>query len=215
MIFRKQDNIRRVNVENGLCVYDGLFTEKLLDQFREYLIFHDEQGTSFIRNSPEIQDTAIDIKRNILTDRETSDMPSDESFYSFIGQGSQFVSEFFTEFWGPVYSKEIPSLRNIAPHGILNYKVQRNKPGQAYNIWHVEHAGLESRSRLAAFILYLNDVEEGGETEFQNQKIRVEPKKNRLIVFPSNYTMCHRGLPPLGISDDKFILTGWIEFTGL
>jgi hypothetical protein len=59
-------------------------------------------------------------------------------------------------------------------------------------------------------ILYLNDVEEGGETEFLHQGKRIKPTKGTLILAPASYTHAHRGNPPL--SNDKIIITSWVEF---
>jgi len=56
----------------------------------------------------------------------------------------------------------------------------------------------------------LNDVEEGGETEFLYLKKRFKPIRDRLLIFPAGFTHTHRGNPPL--SGDKYILTGWVEF---
>ena len=47
----------------------------------------------------------------------------------------------------------------------LNCKFQRTKPGEGYHTWHYENSG-DSRYRKLVTMLYLNDVEEGGETEF-------------------------------------------------
>ena len=58
-----------------------------------------------------------------------------------------------------------------------------------------------------------NDVTEGGETEFLYQKCRFKPEKNTLLVWPSQFTHVHRGNPPL--SNDKYIITGWVEYLSL
>jgi len=58
--------------------------------------------------------------------------------------------------------------------------------------------------------LYLNDVEEGGETEFLYVKRRVSAKKGRFVLWPAGFTHTHRGNPPL--SGEKYIMTGWVEF---
>ena len=44
-------------------------------------------------------------------------------------------------------------------------------------------------------MVYLNDVTEGGETEFLYQKCRFKPKK-MWIVWPAQFTHVHRGNPP-------------------
>jgi hypothetical protein len=84
-------------------------------------------------------------------------------------------------------------------------------PGQGYHVWHCEDMALEFRRRIGTYILYLNDVEEGGETELLYLNQRIKPTAGTLVLFPSGYIHAHRGNPPL--SGVKYILTGWLEFT--
>ena len=65
-------------------------------------------------------------------------------------------------------------------------------------------------TRIFAVIFYLNDVEEGGETEFPQLEVKVSPVKGRLLIFPCNYLFRHSGNIP--ISDDKFVITAFINF---
>ena len=57
-------------------------------------------------------------------------------------------------------------------------------------------------------MVYLNDVEEGGETEFLHLDLKVKPTKGTLMWFPVHYPYVHRGNVPL--SGDKYIMTGWV-----
>ncbi|MDC3266420.1 2OG-Fe(II) oxygenase [bacterium] len=93
---------------------------------------------------------------------------------------------------------------------IQDTKIQKTVPGQGYHVWHHEH-GTSGRAprRLLAFSLYLNDVEEGGETEFLYQKIRFKPVMGQMLIWPAYFTHAHRGNQPL--SGEKYIITGWIE----
>ena len=77
--------------------------------------------------------------------------------------------------------------------------------------WHCEHGSITYGNRLLLAILYLNDVKEGGETEFLYQSLRVSPKQGTLLFCPSGFTHTHRGNPPL--SGEKYIMNTWIEFT--
>lgn len=88
-------------------------------------------------------------------------------------------------------------------------KIQRTLPGGGYHVWHIERSGtcLDSLKRVLAYTLYLNDVEEGGETEFLIQNMRVKPKKGRVCFFPAHFPYLHRGNPPL--SGEKYIMTSW------
>ena len=67
------------------------------------------------------------------------------------------------------------------------------------------------RNRLLVFSLYLNDGYEGGETEFLFQKKRMKPQKDRLLIWPAQFTHTHRGNTVL--KGDKYLLTGWVEFS--
>ena len=87
------------------------------------------------------------------------------------------------------------------------YKIQSTLPGEGYNLWHSEWTATESQ-RFLVWILYLNDIEDGGETEFLYYPQRIQPRAGDLIVWPATFTHTHRGNPPL--KEKKYILTGWI-----
>jgi hypothetical protein len=65
--------------------------------------------------------------------------------------------------------------------------------------------------RIITYLFYLNDVDEGGETEFFGGETKIVPKKGKLILFPSSWTFPHCGKMP--ISSNKYIVTGWIYTT--
>ena len=54
---------------------------------------------------------------------------------------------------------------------------------------------------------YLNDVSDGGETEFFHQKLKVKPVKGKTVLWPTDFTHLHRGNPPY---EAKYIATGWL-----
>lgn len=64
--------------------------------------------------------------------------------------------------------------------------------------------------RLITFIWYLNDVEDGGETEVFG-KYRIKPEAGKILLFPASWTFPHRGIVPK--SDNKYIITGWLYAT--
>tara|TARA_Y100000004_G_scaffold26128_1_gene26436 strand:- start:874 stop:1482 length:609 start_codon:yes stop_codon:yes gene_type:complete len=89
-------------------------------------------------------------------------------------------------------------------------KIQKTLPSQGYHVWHLEHGkGFDNEARAFVFSIYLNDVEEGGETEFLHQVMRVKPKKGRIVIWPAGFPYLHRGNPPL--SGEKYILTSWLR----
>ena len=107
------------------------------------------------------------------------------------------------------YREEYPVLKNCSLKS-YNNKMQVTQIGGGYHNWHFESSSVDSSNRLLFWLLYLNDVEEGGETEFLYQNTRVKPKTGTLIIAPASYTHTHRGNPPL--SNVKYIATGWYHF---
>jgi hypothetical protein len=89
------------------------------------------------------------------------------------------------------------------------YNIQRYDTGDSpgYYNWHGDHYFGPDGLRILTFLWYLNDVDEGGETEFIDG-IKVQPKAGRLVIFPAAWTYIHRGLVP--ISNPKWIATGWL-----
>jgi len=88
-------------------------------------------------------------------------------------------------------------------------KIQKTLPTEGYHVWHVEYGkGYDLEKRAFVFSIYLNDVEEGGETEFLHFSKRVKPKKGRIVIWPAAFPYVHRGNPPL--SGEKYLLTSWI-----
>jgi hypothetical protein len=68
----------------------------------------------------------------------------------------------------------------------------------------------EAANRYMVFLWYLNDVTEGGETEFSDLSLRVAPRAGRLLMFPPYWMYQHSGLPPR--SGDKYILSTYYLF---
>ena len=86
-------------------------------------------------------------------------------------------------------------------------KVQITNPSEGFHGWHYDNAGFFVGMREFVIITYLNDVPEGGETEFLYQQVRVKPEMGKTVIFPAAYTHMHRGNPPIGGS--KYIATTW------
>ena len=83
-----------------------------------------------------------------------------------------------------------------------------------YHHWHSEiypqNPSCESLHRALLFQFYLNDVDDGGETEFYYQQRKIEARQGRLIIAPAGFTHSHKG--HVARSGDKYIATSWILF---
>ena len=60
-------------------------------------------------------------------------------------------------------------------------------------------------------MIYLNDVEEGGETNFPKLDVAIKPKCGRILLFPANWQYRHSGLPP--VSSQKYIVGSYLHYT--
>jgi hypothetical protein len=121
----------------------------------------------------------------------------------------EFYAPFWTEYYEE-YASKYSVLKQSGKHDSYGPRIQKTKVGGGYHIWHYESPEKTVCNRLCAWMLYLNDVEEGGETEFLYQHKRVKAKQGTLVLWPAGFTHPHRGNPPL--SNDKYIITGWLEF---
>lgn len=106
-----------------------------------------------------------------------------------------------------------PIVKYLYRSGTVNVqKYPQNKGG--YPHWHSEQfpqAGHnEALHRVVLYMFYLNDVEDGGETEFFYQQRKFKPTKGTMVIAPAGFTHTHRGNMPK--SSDKYIATSWIMF---
>lgn len=106
------------------------------------------------------------------------------------------------------YSKNYP-----CPNDSLcasSYSIRIYKKGIGKFDLHSDQSSGQNVSRLFAMILYLNTVDEGGETEFPEIDYKCSPEQGKLLIFPCNYLFKHKGNIP--ISNDKYIITSFINF---
>ena len=93
---------------------------------------------------------------------------------------------------------------------IGKFNLQKYKKDGHFSGIHSERTSLTTLHRLFAWMTYLNDVEDGGITNFAHYKIDVKPEVGKTLIWPSEWTHAHSG----GIvkSGTKYIITGWMHF---
>ena len=101
----------------------------------------------------------------------------------------------------------VPSLTNFAFTSGLTL-AQKTSPMQGYHNFHCEDVTYNTSGRTLTWMVYLNDVKGGGETEWLYQQRRISPEKGTVVLWPGSFTHLHRGNPPLS---DKYIATGWFQ----
>ena len=96
------------------------------------------------------------------------------------------------------------------PFKDMGYALQRTEKEQYYH-WHIDGGSHEFSHRQLVAIWYLNNVSgPGGETEFLNQEVKINPERGKLILFPPFWTHEHRGVTLK--EGTKYIATTWIVF---
>jgi len=107
------------------------------------------------------------------------------------------------------FKENYPYFGDMSRFKDMGYNLQRYQPGEYYH-WHVDADNEALATRQLVALWYLNDVEEGGETEFLHQKISIKPEKGKLVLFPPFWTHQHRAaVVEKGV---KYIATTWITF---
>ena len=91
------------------------------------------------------------------------------------------------------------------------FQIQKYIKNTGKYIYHDDaHIKWENKSqRVFTYLWYLNNIEEGGETEFWGNR-QIKPECGKLLIFPASWTFPHRGKVP--VSNDKYILTGWVYY---
>lgn len=146
--------------------------------------------------------TAEDIKKStdlvLLPDKEV-DSP-------VIGTYFKLIQHCFED-----YMREFSILNSNIPVGLKEpVTIQHYKPSEGYYQWHFErHISEPASHRVAVFMTYLNDVENGG-TDFLYQKMTTRASKGITIIWPADWTHTHKG--EINKEYEKYIITGWISW---
>jgi hypothetical protein len=178
------------------------------------------QLTNFVRTydnaiSPEFCASVVDLferdthrqKRNGGNIRagleESSWMEMDLSNCQEMGIANIFAN--CLKHFKPVYERDCgirPALPE--PPGLAELIVKRYDPGGDQFQPHYDAVGPVA-SRYMVFLWYLNDVAEGGETEFTDLGVKSVPTAGRLLIFPPYWMYRHMGRPP--VSGPKYIIS--------
>lgn len=92
-----------------------------------------------------------------------------------------------------------------------SFYIQRYPAGGGFKVWHKERSSskLPNVSRHLVFMTYLNDVRDGGGTEFFYQGVKIGADKGLTLMWPADWTFTHRGI--VSPTEEKTIITGWFN----
>ena len=103
-------------------------------------------------------------------------------------------------------------IAHAEPLQILHYEAgQQYQPHYDYFV-----SGHTANNRISTLVMYLNDVEEGGETNFPSLRFSVMPKKGSAVYFEYFYNdprlnelTLHAGCPVT--AGEKWVATQWMR----
>lgn len=111
------------------------------------------------------------------------------------------------------YMQKFPKCNIYYPFTIVEPPlVQHYQPNGGFKAWHTERTGYDdlTNSRHLVFMTYLNDVTDGGGTEFYHQNLITTARKGLTVIWPADWTYTHRGV--VSPTQEKYIVTGWYSF---
>ena len=192
------------------------YCEKIIHRF-EFLKETCSEGRGKIWTRQEHEEGIHKVQKDnetyFLGGEQGDELPLTSEDKVLIGCDSPLLIEFGKIVWACYdhYSNEYGILPSLGLHKLSPcVRIQKYEPTQGYHMWHCDAAGVYTSRRMAVVTLYLNTVEEGGETEFLYQRTRITPELGTLVFFPAGWTHTHRGNPTL--KGNKYIITTWLEY---
>ena len=112
------------------------------------------------------------------------------------------------------YQNQWPFLKSMLKDvDISRFNIGKYSPGDHFAKLHCERMSLNTLHRLFAWMTYLNEVDDGGETNFSHYGIKIKPETGKTLIWPAEWTHAHAG--EVLNSGTKYIVTGWVHFPTL
>ena len=169
---------------------------------------------TYYNNNPKFEGVVGGPNGGHVTDasiKKSTDVP--------VVAGSELWRKYILEYLQPVteeYMKIYPYVNKQSQWTCLEtFNIQHYYPGDAFYGWHCERGSSKEPvgSRYMVFMTYLNDVTDGGETEFYHQNIKVKPERGLTLIWPVDWTFTHRGVTSK--TQEKYIVTGWYNYLNI
>ncbi len=107
------------------------------------------------------------------------------------------------------YEKRYPILTKMQSWNVdVRYNIQRYNPGGGFKVLHCENSGIATSKRILAWMIYLNNVKNGG-TQFPYLNKKFKAREGTLLIWPAYFSHMHKGIPAKEV---KYIATGWASF---
>ena len=177
-----------------------------------------------------IEEPMVVVLGNMLSDEECDELirlSTDKMKRSKIGttraenelrtSSSMFIEETENLIVARI-EKRIEAVMNIPIEHGEGLQILQYKPGQEYRAHHdfFSSASKVTNNRISTLVMYLNDVEQGGETFFPHLNFSVSPRKGMAVYFeyfynnPTLNDITLHGGAPVEIGE-KWVATQWMR----
>ena len=195
--------------DNFIHINKGALSKKDCDDIIEYFednsFYHEKGGITFnhqeeqpsnaiveeVKKSTDLVFQSVELKKNFW-------MPFTIAMKKTIDQ----------------YVNRYPFLRTCRQWDISHtFRIQKYLPNEGFFALHAEHTGVfdgVSERRLAAWMVYLNDVIDGGGTDFPTLDYEMQARVGDISIWPAYWTHPHRGIT--SPTETKYIITGWFSY---
>lgn len=171
-----------------------------------------EDIIDFFEDNPKLQEqgqtgAGIDEKVKKSTDITIYPNKLAKSEYNLFNNYFKHLHECFTD-----YKEQYSFLKTFVKKiHIGPFNIQKYLSGDHFSKLHSERTDMATLHRLFAWMTYLNDVEDGGTTDFDYYDLKIKPECGKTLIWPAEWTHAHTG--SILKSGKKYIITGWLHFT--
>jgi len=178
-------------LKDYVVTWDGALSpavcQRIIETYHALSQFHEPNGAGVRPGLDDSAWTELDVSQH-----------ADQAFNRFI-EGE--ILGHFEEYKARLgLALPISPVRKLSPLIMKRYAASQ---GERFQM-HFDSLG-EVCNRYLVFLWYLNDVAEGGETEFPDLGISVSPRAGRMLMFPPYWMFQHAAKPPR--SGDKYIIS--------
>jgi prolyl 4-hydroxylase len=166
---------------------------------------------TWFEKNKELQKQGVNSEGRVSNNKKTTDItvkPSDlkdDKYKCF----NNYIGELYKCFID--YQHQWPFMKNLIKDvDIGSFNVQKYEKGDHFSRIHTERSSIATLHRVFAWMTYLNDVDDGGKTNFTHYNIKIKPKIGKTLIWPAEWTHAHAG--EILNSGKKYIITGWMHF---
>ena len=168
--------------------------------------FKDNQKVSFNSGLAALSGTEGVINKEMRKSKEINLFFNDPKTKDLCEELCNKIKPIVNDYW----NKFSPLFSGVRETIYEDAHLLRYEPNTGFYNFHYDSDGGDISGRLISIIIYLNDVKEGGETEFAFLDVDpIKPVLGDVVLFPSGEAHIHRGNIP--ISNSKYICVFWLR----